>query len=37
MAPEQADLQSSPDVTWDVYGLGAIAYTMLVGVPPPNP
>lgn len=34
MAPEQADLQSSPDVTWDVYGLGAIAYTMLVGVPP---
>jgi serine/threonine protein kinase len=34
MAPEQADLQSPPDVTWDVYGLGAIAYTMLVGVPP---
>jgi len=34
MAPEQANLQSAPDVTWDVYGLGAIAYTMLVGVPP---
>lgn len=34
MAPEQADLKSLPDVTWDVYGLGAIAYTMLVGAPP---
>jgi len=34
MAPEQADLNASPDVAWDVYALGAIAYTLLVGSPP---
>ena len=34
MAPEQADLQAAPDAAWDVYALGAIAYTMLVGSPP---
>ncbi|MBX3420619.1 MAG: protein kinase [Pirellulaceae bacterium] len=34
MAPEQADIQATPDVTWDVYALGAIAYTLLVGAPP---
>ncbi len=34
MAPEQADLNAAPDVAWDVYALGAIAYTMLVGSPP---
>jgi eukaryotic-like serine/threonine-protein kinase len=34
MAPEQADLQAVPDVRWDVYALGAILYTLLVGVPP---
>src|SRR5262245_32681649 len=34
MAPEQADLQAVPDVRWDVYALGAILYTMLVGIPP---
>ncbi|HMC12486.1 MAG TPA: serine/threonine-protein kinase, partial [Pirellulaceae bacterium] len=34
MAPEQADLQAVPDVRWDVYALGAIFYTLLVGVPP---
>ena len=34
MAPEQADLDAVPDVAWDVYALGAIAYTMLVGSPP---
>ena len=34
MAPEQADLAATPDVAWDVYALGAIAYTMLVGSPP---
>lgn len=34
MAPEQADLDASPDTGWDVYALGAIAYCMLVGSPP---
>ncbi|MFN4258780.1 MAG: serine/threonine protein kinase [Gemmataceae bacterium] len=30
MAPEQADaLQNIPDTRWDVYGLGAILFTML--------
>jgi serine/threonine protein kinase len=34
MSPEQADLNAAPDVRWDVYALGAIAYTMLIGQPP---
>lgn len=34
MAPEQADLEASPDVRWDVYALGVILYTLLVGSPP---
>lgn len=34
MAPEQADLEATPDSAWDVYALGAIAYCMLVGSPP---
>ncbi len=34
MAPEQADLAASVDAKWDVYALGAILYTMIVGTPP---
>ncbi|MGB7328322.1 MAG: serine/threonine-protein kinase [Rubripirellula sp.] len=34
MAPEQADLNSTPDASWDVYAVGAILYRMLVGSPP---
>src|SRR4051794_24957123 len=34
MAPEQADLAATPDVRWDVYALGAMLYTLLIGVPP---
>ena len=34
MAPEQADLTASVDAKWDVYALGAILYTMIVGAPP---
>lgn len=35
MAPEQADLAHSiPDTRWDVYGLGALMYAMVTGVPP---
>lgn len=34
MAPEQALNNSVPDVKWDVYSLGAMAYTLLVGSPP---
>ncbi len=34
MAPEQADLNAVPDVRWDVYGLGAILFTLIEGHPP---
>ena len=35
MAPEQADLAASiPDTRWDVYALGALFYTMVIGRPP---
>lgn len=34
MAPEQADLNASPDAAWDVYALGAIGYTLITGSPP---
>jgi serine/threonine protein kinase len=34
MAPEQADLNSAPDASWDVYAAGAILYRMLTGDPP---
>ncbi len=34
MAPEQADLESTPDSSWDVYAVGAILFRMLTGRPP---
>ena len=34
MAPEQADLNARPDVRWDIYALGALLHTLLVGYPP---
>ncbi|MBQ2822362.1 MAG: protein kinase [Thermoguttaceae bacterium] len=34
MPPEQAQLKAHADVRWDIYALGAIFYTMLMGRPP---
>ena len=34
MAPEQADVNAVPDTSWDVYGLGALLYSMIMGKPP---
>lgn len=34
MSPEQAARQSIPDVSWDIYGLGATIYALLTGQTP---
>ena len=34
MAPEQADLSSTPDASWDVYAVGAIMFRLLTGTQP---
>ncbi|MEM8666534.1 MAG: protein kinase [Planctomycetota bacterium] len=34
MAPEQAELNSTPDASWDVYAAGAIMFRMLAGNAP---
>ncbi len=34
MAPEQADSTAMPDSRWDIYGLGALLYSMLTRIPP---
>lgn len=34
MAPEQADLNSSPDASWDVYAVGSIMFRLLTGQAP---
>jgi hypothetical protein len=34
MAPEQANLDSTPDASWDVYAVGAIMFRMLAGQAP---
>lgn len=34
MAPEQANIDATPDAGWDVYGLGAMLFSMLTGRPP---